>query len=234
MLPVYIGLGILGLLAWKAQSGNRPGMTQQERLTYESALAKDNPPPSADYYRGLANKFDDRGFTYEASILRKRAAVRDLPADQQAALAQAFKKGLSSKDPVEVRALANAYEAEGFFGNASALRRWANQLDVAASIAQTQAVRDAQMNAASASAAEIAHAQAGPAVKAKTSPVEDLTNKVVGRAVETMAAEAVKLGVPTPSAATMSNAVNSVVGPAAGDAVKSAEGAASQVLGSIF
>jgi len=146
MLP-YIALGVAALLAWRSQSQNAhpaiPVMTDAQRLIFQNAVSDNGTVLSADQLTKLAQVFDGEGHSAEAEILYKRARVMSLSKQDQAVLAAAFKKGLSSKDPVAVRALANSFEAEGFFGNAAKLRDYANSLDVGNVIMQTAAVTPA-------------------------------------------------------------------------------------------
>jgi hypothetical protein len=135
MIPAlpYIALGVAALFAWKAQSAPAPAMSPTQRLIFQNALACD-PPLTSAQLKTLAAQYDSQGHSAEASILLKRARIAELPDDQKAALKAAFQKGLNSKDPIGVRMLANAFESEGMFGNAAALRDYANGLDVAATI----------------------------------------------------------------------------------------------------
>jgi len=113
-------------------------MNQRQRLIFLNALTKDNPPLSAGQLRSLKEQYAKGGFEGEADILERRAKIAELSPKSQAAVKEAFKKGLSSTDSISVRNLANHFEAEGFFGNASKLREWANSLDVGATITQNQ------------------------------------------------------------------------------------------------
>lgn len=144
---ILIGVGV----GWAAVANSKPTvgvMTPARRLVFQTALAK-NPPLTGDQFMALAKEFDSYGLTHEAEILRRRARIRNLPpADRQKMLA-AFQKGMASKDPVQVRALANAFETEGAFDSARQLRDYANHLDVALQVAQ---VADAKAAAASQSA----------------------------------------------------------------------------------
>jgi len=144
MLP-YVVLGVAALLAWRTQSQEAqkpavPVMTDAQRLIFQNAVSDNGTQLTPAQLTQLAQAFDAEGHSPEAEILFKRAQVLSLRPNEQAVLVGAFKKGLSSKDPVAVRALANSFEAEGFFGNAAKLRDYANSLDVGNVIMQTAAV----------------------------------------------------------------------------------------------
>ena len=114
-------------------------MTAEQRLRFQGLLSAEYPATTAEVFDAEAEKFDGWGLRQEANLLRKRARIARLPANSIAKIKQAFITGLSNKDPVAVRVLANTFESEGFFGNAEALRDYANDLDVGNAIAQTQA-----------------------------------------------------------------------------------------------
>jgi|SRR5208337_4541442 len=142
MLP-YIVLGIGALLALRSQSAPAAAMSPTQRMVFQNALTAD-PPLNGPQLRVLAAQYDSEGHTAEADILLRRARIAELSDKDKATLTGAFKRGLSQKDPIAVRALANAFESEGLFGNAAALRDWANKLDVGATIEQTASVPQAQ------------------------------------------------------------------------------------------
>ena len=76
----------------------------------------------------LANAFDEVGKNAQADLLRKRAALRELPPDVKKARKAEFKRLLSSKDAAEVEAAANKAASEGATGQAEALRNYAQGL----------------------------------------------------------------------------------------------------------
>lgn len=100
-------------------------MTEKQRAIYEAALANIKEPGK---FRQLADEYDKAGFRYEAGILRKRAAVRELPASIKAARKTIFKETLASKDPEHVREVASAFAGEGCFGAARDLYAVADSL----------------------------------------------------------------------------------------------------------
>jgi len=78
--------------------------------------------------RGLADTYQKEGFKHEADMLRKRAALRELPPETKKARKAAFKAGLQSKDPVKVNRLAEMFHKEGAVGVADKLRQYAKGL----------------------------------------------------------------------------------------------------------
>jgi hypothetical protein len=130
----------MGVLTVKNAISQPTGtMTAEQRLRFQGLLSAEYPATTAEVFDSEAEKFDNWGLRQEANLLRKRARIARLPANSIAKIKQAFITGLSNKDPVAVRVLANTFESEGFFGNAEALRDYANDLDVGNAIAQTQA-----------------------------------------------------------------------------------------------
>ena len=135
----WLILSAMGVLTVKNAISQPTGtMTAEQRLRFQGLLSAEYPATTAEVFDAEAEKFDGWGLRQEANLLRKRARIARLPANSIAKIKQAFITGLSNKDPVAVRVLANTFESEGFFGNAEALRDYANDLDVGNAIAQTQ------------------------------------------------------------------------------------------------
>jgi hypothetical protein len=78
--------------------------------------------------RNLADAFQNQGFDREASLLRKRANLRDLPKEVGEARRAIFKKGMVSSNLQAVQTLAKVYEQEGALGAAEKLRERAEVL----------------------------------------------------------------------------------------------------------
>jgi len=132
---VLIELGIIGLISLAAWQATKPGpgiMTPQRRLIFRHALNKIDPPLSPEALNELADIFDKEGLTAYSEILRMRARLRARPPELKQAYRSAFTKGMNSKDPLAVRALATAFESQGMVANAATLRNYAIGLDAAA------------------------------------------------------------------------------------------------------
>lgn len=85
--------------------------------------------------RFMAAAFASEGLDREAALLRKRAALKELPADVLAARRQAMRDALKSEDPAEVRTMADAFDKEGCTAVAAKLRGYAVGLETAAKAA---------------------------------------------------------------------------------------------------
>jgi len=125
MIIVPLGIGALAGLAWWRSKRKPHGMTPERKKIYETALESLKEP---DKLRSLADAFDKEGLKDEAIMLRKRAALRELPPASKEARKAAFRKGMSSSDPKAVHALAVAFHKQGATGAAQALKKYAEGL----------------------------------------------------------------------------------------------------------
>ena len=143
MDPFTIGFGVvlIGLAAYlyKVNSQSTSVMTPERRVIFQQALAKDNPALSPEGLEALAVEYDRYGFPHEATILRKRARMYRWTDQEKANAKAAYQRGMSSNDPVYVRGLANAFEAETAFAIAESLRVYANSLDAGSAVANVAA-----------------------------------------------------------------------------------------------
>jgi hypothetical protein len=141
----YALLAALGLVAVHGASTPRTlapaPLSPRQRLIFHTLLSADTPAAQLSEW---ADKFSAQGFKDEADILRKRAAIASAPPEVRAKVKMAFQVGMASKNPQEVRQLANLMEANGYFGNADALRKVASDLDVSAQIQAAQALKMSQ------------------------------------------------------------------------------------------
>lgn len=71
--------------------------------------------------RTLADAFDKQGHRSFATMLRRRANLRDLPAEQKKARRDAFRAAMSSDDPGKIFQLASSFEGEAATGAANEL-----------------------------------------------------------------------------------------------------------------
>lgn len=129
--PIGAGIGALvGYLGGK-KFGGAHGMTPVRKKIYEEALKSLKDPIKL---RKLADTYDSEGLHEEATLLRKRAALREIPPEQKAARRDAFRRALSvGKDGVpvtgetiqKIETLAATFHNQGATGNAAALRQHA-------------------------------------------------------------------------------------------------------------
>lgn len=134
---MLVEVGIVGLLALATWQATKPGpgvMTPERRLVFTHALSKIDPPLTSEKLNELAEKFDGQGLSKHAEILRKRAVMRDRPEEVKRQYRAAFQKAMGSKDVLNIRALATAFESQGLTNNARKLREYAIGLDSAAGI----------------------------------------------------------------------------------------------------
>ena len=137
---MLVEAGIVGLIALAAWQASKPGpgvMTPERRLVFNHALNKLDPPLSSEKLNELATLFEKEGLAAHADILRKRAMMRDRPEELKKQYRAAFQSAMGCKDPLRVRALATAFEAQGMTNNARKLREYAIGLDAAAVIPGT-------------------------------------------------------------------------------------------------
>lgn len=113
LVPIAIAVGLTGTAIWRAFSRKPKGMSAQRRAIYEGAISSLKEPAKL---RELATEFEREGLKEEAAMLRKRAAVRELPNPIKKERKKIFKAGMASKDPEAIRALAAQFGAEGCFG----------------------------------------------------------------------------------------------------------------------
>ncbi len=118
LLPLTAAGGV-AYLYWKNRTHPSVAMTPERQKVYEAAL-KDLRDSAK--LRTLAEAFEKEGLAKEADMLRKRAALYELPKETQVARRQVFKAALKSPNVHGVEAVADAFEGEGATGAAEALR----------------------------------------------------------------------------------------------------------------
>lgn len=124
IIPIAAGLG--GLAWWRAS--RRKGMTPERQKVYDTALATLKDPAGL---RTLADSFAKEGLSAQAEMLRKRAALRELPEQTKVDRREALRKGLASNDQTAVSKLAAAFAREGASGAAEQLLKHVNGLKAA-------------------------------------------------------------------------------------------------------
>lgn len=125
MLPtVPLALAALtGLAGWRVFRRTKGSeLTLERKSIYEAALSTLKDPSKL---RKLADSFSAVGLHNEAEMLRKRAALRELPEDVKAARKATYRKAMASKNKTAILQVAAAYEKEGATGAAQSLRRYA-------------------------------------------------------------------------------------------------------------
>jgi hypothetical protein len=130
MIPV-IPIVVLGggAVAYFVQKKRKKCMTPKRKRIYEQALKHLKDPVKL---RKLADAFDKAGCKAEATMLRKRAALRELPKSVQKARKAVMKKALASNNPAAIRKVAAKFEEEGATGAAARLRQHAMTVEKAA------------------------------------------------------------------------------------------------------
>lgn len=122
-LPI-VGLGVGSVAAYqlfrkRGTEKYSECMTPERIKIYELAIAtlKDSRK-----LRVLADEFEKQGCKAEAEHLRKRAALRDLPAEQKAANKKLYKQAMASKNVGAIAKIAAKFESLGADGAAEHLR----------------------------------------------------------------------------------------------------------------
>lgn len=106
-------------------SRKRGVMTPDRKIVYETALRELKDP---DGLRTLAKAFEEAGFKPEGALLRKRAALRELPAETKEARRAVFRRALQSTNADGVENVARAFLSEGASAAASKLFAYATGL----------------------------------------------------------------------------------------------------------
>lgn len=113
-----IGLLVGGGVAHASNDG-KGVMTPKRQLIYTRALESVKAP--ADLKK-LADAFAGEGLETEAMMLRRRAALRELPQETKEKRRAFFRKGMSSDNPDVIDQVASAFEGEGALDAAKALK----------------------------------------------------------------------------------------------------------------
>lgn len=160
LIPAVLGLG--GLSYWAAKKHSLKGkMTPERQIIYETLLKSQKDPAVLAKFSSI---FRNEGFPAEADLLAKRAKLRIMPPAQRAQRKQILQDALASTNPTAVKAVADAYHAEGATGAAAQLMQHAAGL---------QQLQGAGINLAQQGAAQ---AQ-GMAQNAAANAVSSLTSK---------------------------------------------------------
>lgn len=121
LIPVTIA-GLAAAAYFRGQAQKKGVLTLERKIVFETALANLRDP---EKLRKLADAYEAEDLRPQANVLRKRAALRELPRETQLARRAVYRKAMTSKDAEKVEALANAYRDEGCPGAAESLERYA-------------------------------------------------------------------------------------------------------------
>jgi hypothetical protein len=131
MLPALIIGGVAAgtvtaaITEWVRSRKRQRALTPERAALHAAALTQVKDP---DELRSLANQFDIWDLDDHALLLRKRAALRELPQELKYARADAFRKMMASRDVAHIHRVASAFQNEGATSAAANLRRYASGL----------------------------------------------------------------------------------------------------------
>jgi hypothetical protein len=131
MLPLVYpaAVGVMSLLAYlKVKKSKKGVFTPERKAVYETALNELTDPVAL---RKLADAFDKEGLKAQADMLRKRAALQELPDDVKAGRQAVFRQGMASTNIPEILKLADDFEKQGSPVAAADLRKHAAGLKAA-------------------------------------------------------------------------------------------------------
>jgi hypothetical protein len=126
MVPVIMGLAGLGLIGYgvkKATFGAE--MTPSQEAIFNYSLHNEKDPKKI---ATLSTAFAAAGLDEQATILRKRSQVGQLPKAVKAMRRQVIRQALTSLDPTKVLKVADAFMQEGCVGAAETLRQYGRGL----------------------------------------------------------------------------------------------------------
>jgi hypothetical protein len=123
LIPLAV-VALAGTAVYKVHK-RKSGLTPERKKVFDAALENLKEP---EKLRTLATSFENEGLKNHADMLRKRAALRELPAATKDARRVVFKKAMASKDPAAVQKIAEAFHKEGATGAAANLRKYASGL----------------------------------------------------------------------------------------------------------
>lgn len=122
-LLVFIG-SLTAIAVYRAQ---RPGaMTPERDKLYRRCL--NGQVRDSGELRKIADQFQSWRLFPQATLLRQRADLRDLPAEVKAQRRATFRKGMSSKNKLAVLKLADAFDGQGCTTAAHRLRLYGSGL----------------------------------------------------------------------------------------------------------
>lgn len=129
MAPLIPIIGTVALVstgvAVKKFSTKRKEISKERKKIFEDSLRSLKDPVKL---RQLAKVYRKEGCTHEAAELEKRAKVYEAAPKLQAQRKKAFKAALKNKDPKKVKAVADAFNKEGYYEAAATLRKYQRHL----------------------------------------------------------------------------------------------------------
>jgi hypothetical protein len=128
--PVGAAIGALvgGGVAHVSSDPQKGVMTPKRKLIYTRAMESISSP---DDLRKLADAFHGEGLTAEATMLRKRAALRELPKSTAEERRKVFRKAMASDKVEAILQVALLFEQQGAIDAAKALRDHADAVTAA-------------------------------------------------------------------------------------------------------
>lgn len=141
MIPLLpVAIGSLALISYSVtRKRGAKGMTAERQIIFDNAIRSLKDPVKL---RTLASAFEGTGLKQHAILLRKRAALRELPAEVKAKRDLIYRAALKSTDPIAINKLAEAYAKEGATNAAETLRKYASGLTEESVIDNTVAVNE--------------------------------------------------------------------------------------------
>lgn len=128
---VLIPVGVVALAGLsyhfvsKREKAKKTALTPERKAVYEGALASVKSPAEL---RKLATSFDSVQLPEHAIVLRKRAALHELPPEIQALRKKEFQYAMTQTDPHHALRYADAFSDTAAFSAANHLRKYAAAL----------------------------------------------------------------------------------------------------------
>jgi phosphopentomutase len=123
LIPIVIG-SLAATAAFKVHQRSN-AMTPERQKLFDAAIQA---LPDPEKLRKLADAFQQQGLSKQADLLRKRAALRELPEATKQARKEVFIKTMNSTDPDKVEQAAAVFHGEGCIGAAAVLKLYAEGL----------------------------------------------------------------------------------------------------------
>lgn len=105
---------------------NTGAMSPQRQVVYENYMAHEEDP---EKLVNMASTFQSQGLPQQAAMLRKKAALRNLPKELQDKREAKYREIMESKDKAFVLRAAETFFNEGCWGAAQSLRDYGEGLE---------------------------------------------------------------------------------------------------------
>lgn len=119
LVPIVVTTA--AVCCYKLATSKKGEMTPQRQQIYDQAMVSLADPAKL---RELAASFQKEGLKYEAGMLNKRAALRELPQEVKEERRKVLQDALKSENKEGIANVANAFEKEGALGAAQRLREY--------------------------------------------------------------------------------------------------------------